>query len=52
MLISLALILALINLPTVFSADILVAVMPQGKSHGGSFVPLLDELVKQGKSIL
>lgn len=32
----------------VFSSDILVTVSPQGKSHGGSFVLFLDELVRQG----
>lgn len=32
----------------VFGANILVTVMSQGKSHGGSFVPLLKEIVRQG----
>lgn len=32
-------------------ADILVAVMPQGRSHAGSFVPLLEELVRHSNLI-
>lgn len=31
-------------------ADILVATMLQGKSHIGSMLPLLKELVRQGKN--
>lgn len=31
-------------------ADILMAAMPDGKSHAGSFVPLLKQLVKQGSA--
>ncbi|KHN79523.1 UDP-glucuronosyltransferase 1-9 [Toxocara canis] len=33
------------------ASEILLGVMPQGKSHAGSFMPLLHELIQQGHNV-